>query len=170
MPLPITAFNDKLLRATTVIWQMGWMHNSTGTKQSQAINFVVVDIAHYALILGMAWLQKQIPDIHWGTGVWHWHTHTKVEDRPIQLVSAGAYVTATRAEHTHSYELHFQELGLNPDRDTDRDVLMATGPELTVLESYRAFAQVVLEADSEPMPSHGLQDLAIELLDGKQPH
>ncbi len=46
---------------------------------------------------------------------------------------------------------------------------MATGPELTVPEPYRAYAQILSEADSESMPSHGPQDLAIELLDGKQP-
>ncbi len=46
---------------------------------------------------------------------------------------------------------------------------MATGPEPTVPEPYRAYAQVFSEADLESMPSHGPQDLAIELLDGKQP-
>jgi hypothetical protein len=46
---------------------------------------------------------------------------------------------------------------------------MAIGPEPTVPEPYRAFAQVLLEADSESMPSHGPQDLAIELIDSKQP-
>jgi hypothetical protein len=68
------------------------------------------------------------------------------------------------AERTQGYELHLHEI----DRDLAGDVLMATGPEPTVPEPYRAYAQVFSEADSESMPSHGLQDLAIELLDGKQ--
>ncbi len=46
---------------------------------------------------------------------------------------------------------------------------MSTGRELTVPEPYWANEQVFLEADSESMPSHGLQDLAIKLLNGKQP-
>jgi hypothetical protein len=71
-------------------------------------------------------------------------------------------------ERTHGYEVHLDKLGLNTDRDPAGGVLMATGPELTVPEPYRAYAQVFLEADSESMPSHGPHDLAIELTDGKQ--
>ncbi len=45
---------------------------------------------------------------------------------------------------------------------------MATGLEQTVPETYRDYAQVFPEADSEFMPNHGLYDLAIDLLNGKQ--
>jgi hypothetical protein len=166
---PITTVNGEPLRATVVVRQMVHMRDSTGAKRSHAINFIVADIAHYDLIRGMAWLQKQNPDIHWDTGVWHWRTRTEAEDGPIRLVSSGAFIATMRAERTHGYELHHHELGLNPDRDPARDVLMATRPELTVPEPYRAYAQVFSEADSESMPSHSPQDLAIELLNGKQP-
>jgi hypothetical protein len=73
------------------------------------------------------------------------------------------------AERTHSYELHLHELSLDPDCNTTGDVLVATGPEPTVPDPYRAYLQVFLEADSEFMPSHGPQDPAIELLNDKQP-
>ncbi len=56
-----------------------------------------------------------------------------------------------RAERKQGYELHLYEI----DRDPAGDVLMAIGPERTVLEPYRAYAQVFSEADSESMPSHG---------------
>jgi hypothetical protein len=46
---------------------------------------------------------------------------------------------------------------------------MATGPERTVPDAYKAYAGVFSEADSESLPTHGSQDLSIELLDGKQP-
>jgi hypothetical protein len=69
------------------------------------------------------------------------------------------------AEHTQGYKLHLYEI----DHDLAGDVLMATGPERTVLGRYRSYVQVFSEADSESMPSHSPQDLAIELLDGKQP-
>jgi hypothetical protein len=72
-------------------------------------------------------------------------------------------------EHTHGYELHLHKLGLNPDCDTARDALMATGSEPTVMEPYRAYAKVFFEANLESMPSHGPQDLVIKLLDSKQP-
>jgi hypothetical protein len=68
----------------------------------------------------------------------------------------------------HGYELHLHELGPDPDCDTAGDVLMATGSEPTVPESYRAYAKFYSKADSEYMPSHSPQDLAIELLNGKQ--
>jgi lysine/ornithine N-monooxygenase len=64
--------------------------------------------------------------------------------------------------------LHLHELGLYPDLDMAREVVMATGPEPTVPELYRAYTQVFSMADSEPMSCHSLQDLAIELLNGKQ--
>jgi hypothetical protein len=165
LPPLITTVNGETLRATTVVRQMVRMRDSAGTKQSHAINFVVADIAHYDLILGMAWLQKQNYDIQWDTGVWHWRTRTNAEDGPIRLVSVGAFVAIMRSERTQGYELHLHEL----DRDPAGDVLMATGPEPTVPEPYRAYAQLFSEADSESMPSHGPQDLAIELLNGKQP-
>jgi lysine/ornithine N-monooxygenase len=69
----------------------------------------------------------------------------------------------------HGYEQHLHDLGPDPDSDTARDVFMATGSEPTVPEPYRAYAKVFSEADLESMPSHSPQDLAIELLDGKQP-
>ncbi len=47
------------------------MRASTGTKRSHEINFIVTDIANYNMILGMARLQKQNPDIQWDTGVWY---------------------------------------------------------------------------------------------------
>jgi hypothetical protein len=68
----------------------------------------------------------------------------------------------------HSYELHLYELALNPDCNTAGDIFMATVPEPTVPEPYRAYMQVFSEADSESVPSHGLQDLAIKHLNGKQ--
>jgi hypothetical protein len=71
------------------------------------------------------------------------------------------------AKRTQGYEFHLTDLDL--DRNAAGDVLMATGPEPTVLDAYKAYARVFLEANSESMPSHGPQDLAIELLDGKQP-
>jgi hypothetical protein len=46
---------------------------------------------------------------------------------------------------------------------------MTTWPEPTAFEPYRAYAQVFSEVDSESLPSHGPQDLAIKLLNGKQP-
>ncbi len=45
---------------------------------------------------------------------------------------------------------------------------MTTRPESTVPEPYGDYTQVFSEADSEPMPSHSPQDLAIELLSSKQ--
>jgi hypothetical protein len=116
----------------------------------------------------MVWLQKQNADIQWDTGVWHWRTRTDAEDRPIRLVSAGALIATLCLERTHGYELHLHKLGLDPDRNPAGDVLMATGPEPTVPKPYRAYTQVFSEAHSEPMPSHGPQDLAIELTDSKQ--
>ncbi len=86
LPPPITIVNGETLRATTVVRQMVQMRDSAGMKRSHAINFVVANIAHYDLILGMVWLQKQNPDIQWDTGVWHWRTRTNAEDGPIRLV------------------------------------------------------------------------------------
>jgi hypothetical protein len=143
------------------------MRDSAGVKRSHAVNLVVADIRGYDMILGMTWLQKQNPDINWDSGVWHWRTRTDAEDGPIRLVSASAFVATVRAEGGHGYELHLADLDL--DRNTARDVLMATGPEPTVPDAYKAYARVFSEADSESMPNHGPQDLAIELLDGKQP-
>ncbi len=39
------------------------MQDNTGTKRSHAINFVVADISHYDMLLGMSWFQKLNPDI-----------------------------------------------------------------------------------------------------------
>jgi hypothetical protein len=166
---PITTVNGEPLRATVVVRQMVRMQDSAGAKRNHAINFVVADIAHYDMILGLAWLQKQNSDIHWDTGVWHWRTCSETEDGLICLVSVGAFIATMRTERTHSYKLHLQKLGLDPDRDPAGDVLMATRPEPTVPEPYRGYTQVFSEADSESMPSHGPQDLAIELTDGRQP-
>jgi hypothetical protein len=68
----------------------------------------------------------------------------------------------------HSYKLHLYELGLDPNCDTAGDILNATRHEPTVLERYRFYTQVFLEADLESLPSHSPQNLAIKLLDGKQ--
>jgi hypothetical protein len=145
------------------------MRDSAGVKRCHAINFVIADIASYDIILGMAWLRKQNPVIRWNIGIWHWRPHTTVEDRPIRLVSAGAFVATMRAERTQAYELHLTDFSPKIGRASAGDVLMATRPEPTVPEAYRAYARVFSEVDSESMPSHGPQDLAIELLDGKQP-
>jgi hypothetical protein len=48
----------------------------------------------------------------------------------------------------HIYELHLHELGFDPDRNLARDSFMATGPEPTILEPYRVYGQIFLQADS----------------------
>ncbi len=142
------------------------MRDSTGVKRSHAVNFVAADICGYDVILGMAWLQKQNSDINWDSGVWHWRTRTEVEEGPIRLASAATFVATMCVERTQGYKSHLTNLDLG--RNAARDVLMATGPELTVPYAYKAYAQVFSKADLESMPSHGHQDLAIELLDSKQ--
>ncbi len=82
-------------------------------------------------------------------------------------MSTSALVATVRAKSGHGYEWHLADLDL--DRDMAGDVLMATRPEPTVPEAYEAYARVFSEVDSESMPNHGPQNLAIELLDGKQP-
>ncbi len=166
-PPPITSVSEEQLCTITVVQLMVQIHDSVGTKQSHAMNFVVANIAHFDIILNMAWLQKQDPIFHWDTGVWHWRTHTAAKDRLIRLVSADAFVTMMHAERTHGYELCLYELGLNPDCNTVGEVFMPTGPEPNVPEPYRPYIQIFPKADSESVPSHSPQDLAIELLDGK---
>jgi hypothetical protein len=41
------------------------MRDSAGVKCLHAVNFVVANIRGYDMILGMAWLLKQNPDIDW---------------------------------------------------------------------------------------------------------
>ncbi len=106
LPLPITTVNREPLCVTVVVQQIVQMHDSPINKHNNAMNFVIADIAHYDLILGMAGLQKQNLDIQWGTRTWHCHTCTEIEDRLICLVSTGAFITTMCAEHTHSYELN----------------------------------------------------------------
>ncbi len=69
VPLPITTVNGEPFCATAVIHQMVQMCDSAGVKRSNAINFVVANIAHYNIILGMAWLQKRNSDIQCNTSV-----------------------------------------------------------------------------------------------------
>ncbi len=59
-----------------------------------------------------------------------------------------------------NYKLHLNYIVSNPARD----VLIATGPETTLLDLYRAYVQVFLEADLESTSSYCPQDLAIEIL------
>ncbi len=61
---PITMVNSKPLLATIVKRQFVRMRDGAGTKRSHAINFVVADISYYDINLGIAWLQKQDPNIH----------------------------------------------------------------------------------------------------------
>jgi hypothetical protein len=67
----IATVNGESLRTTAVVRHMVRMRDSAGIKRCHAINFVVADIASYDIILGMAWLRKQNPDIRWDTGIWH---------------------------------------------------------------------------------------------------
>jgi hypothetical protein len=80
MPPPITTVNSEPLRATLIAWQMVQMRNRIRTKPSYAINFIVANIAHYNIILGITWLQKQNPYIHWNTGIRQWLTCNEAED------------------------------------------------------------------------------------------
>jgi hypothetical protein len=151
-----------------IVQHMVRMRNSTGVKRCHAINFVVANIASYNLILGMAWLRKQNPDIRWDTSIWHWRTRTNVEDGPFRLVSASAFIAMMRAERTQAYKLHLTNFLPEIGCASVGNVPMATGPERTVPDAYKAYAGVFSEADFELLPTHGLQDLLTELLDGKQ--
>ncbi len=68
-----------------------------------------------------------------------------------------------------AYDLHLTDFSLEVSCASAGNVQMASGSNRTVPDAYKAYAGVFLEADSELMPSHGLQDLLIKLLDSKQP-
>ncbi len=68
-PPTIATINVESLRATAIVQHMVRMRDSTGVKRYHVITFVVVDIASYSIILAMAWLRKQNPDICWDTGI-----------------------------------------------------------------------------------------------------
>jgi fructose-specific phosphotransferase system component IIB len=68
-----------------------------------------------------------------------------------------------QAEGANGYKLHLANL----DCEQAKDVLMATGLELTLQNVYKAYVRVFLEADSESMPSQSSQDLLSKLLDGR---
>jgi hypothetical protein len=145
-PPLVDAVNGESLCTTAVVREMVRMCDSARVKRSHAVIFVIADIRGYNVILGMAWLQKQNPDINWDSEVWHWRTLTKAEDGPIRLVSAAAFVTKMCAEHTQGYEFNLTDLDL--DRNMAGVVLMATAPEPTLPDAYKAYVQVFSEADS----------------------
>jgi hypothetical protein len=101
-PPASTTVNSEPLLTTAVIQHIVRMCNSTSVKRCHAINFVIADIASYDVILGMAWLQKQNPDICWDTGIWHRRTRTDVEDGQICLVSAGSFFAMIGTERTQA--------------------------------------------------------------------
>jgi hypothetical protein len=55
---PITSVIGTPLRATAVVRQMVHMQDSTGTKWSHVINFIITNNTHYNMVLGVAWLQR----------------------------------------------------------------------------------------------------------------
>jgi hypothetical protein len=59
------------------------------------------------------------------------------------------------AERTQAYELHLTDFTPGIGHASAGDVPMATGPERTVPEAYKAYAGVFSEADSESLPIHG---------------
>jgi hypothetical protein len=62
-PPAITTVNSESLCTTAIVRHMVRMRDSASVKCCHAINFVGANIARYDIILGMAWLQKQNPDI-----------------------------------------------------------------------------------------------------------
>lgn len=64
IPPPVTAVNSEPLCPTVVVRHKVQMSDSTGVKQSHAINFIIANIAHNDLILKTAWLQKKGTDIY----------------------------------------------------------------------------------------------------------
>jgi hypothetical protein len=65
----IATVNGKLLCTTTIVQHMLCMRDSAGAKRCHSINFVIADIASYDIILAMAWLRQQNPDIRWHPGI-----------------------------------------------------------------------------------------------------
>ncbi len=70
---PSTTVNGEPLRATTVVQQTVKMRDSAGTKPSHVINFLVANIAHFDMILGMAGSRRKMlistGILGYGTGV-----------------------------------------------------------------------------------------------------
>jgi hypothetical protein len=58
------------------------------------------------------------------------------------------------AKCTHGYKLRLYKLGLDSDRNTAGDILMATVPQPTVVVTYKAYVLVFSTADSESMLRH----------------
>jgi hypothetical protein len=56
---PITTVDGKPMRATAVVRRAVSIRERAGTKRSNTINFVIANITHYDMILGMALLHKQ---------------------------------------------------------------------------------------------------------------
>jgi hypothetical protein len=167
-PPMVAMVNGQLLCTAAIVRHMVRIRNSAGVKRCHTINLIVTDIVNYNVTLGMAWLQKQNSDIRWDKGLWHWRTHTNAEDGLIRLVSTSAFIVTMRADCTQAYKLHLTNFLPNISRASASDVFMATVPERTIPDAYKAYAGVFSETDSKSPPTHSPQGLAIELLDGKQ--
>ena len=154
---PITTYNvdgtpnnKGTIHWTTVI-------SFTSGSFTDTIKFMVIQLSHPQIILGMPWLQKWNPKIDWMM----FTIDFRSKDLPIISDSQG--VERTLCEHPSSNESRHEQV----DKLTiSTNITQAEKPkEATILEFCADFADVFLEKTYEQLPPHCPFDHTIDLKD-----
>ncbi len=93
------------------------------------------------MVLGMTWLQKESLDSELKTRTRHWPTRTNAENRPMSLVSAGAFIATMHAVLMQGNKMHLSNINSKPFRD----FIMASGLEQANAGSNWAYVQLYSE-------------------------
>ncbi len=164
-PQPPISMNDGNPLRTHVIYSVTIrLRNYSGKEQRVAANLIRADISGYDLDLGMAWSLRHNPDVIWRDRKWYRQSNIIKGNDPILLENLAEFYTSMRAKGAPLYTVTVV------DHRVSAVGLVATlTEEPTILIEFEDLAGKFSADKAQELPAHSLQDLAIELQDGKQP-
>ena len=126
-----------------------------GGSQVGGFRFYAFEKTVQPLLLGMPWIQAMNPDVNWSNSTWRWRV---TEDR-ITIEEPQAFVASVEESETLYAMVVCAVVAGAPDRP----------PEIKIPGQLKEYEDVFSTEGAGKLPSHGTQDHAIDLVEGKEP-
>ncbi|KAE8553814.1 hypothetical protein EYB25_002352 [Talaromyces marneffei] len=184
-PIPLKGLNGEILSENGISEETGWLP-MTIDRHFEMINFDVTKLGRDDVILGIPWLRKHNPEIHWNRGQLQL---TRCNCGKTQTIKASATkddleVTIEEAIHTPSQDEMkgkivtevMEEVTLQEDQEMSKKEIEALAAEYQLKSStdmvlpkeYEQFRDL-FDGTYKALPDHSEWDHTIPLKEGKEP-
>lgn len=165
-PIPLTGLNGEKLMEEGITEETGWLPMIID-KHFKMINFDIAKLGRDDVILGIPWLRRHNPEIHWDEGQLQL---TRCNYGTTQTIKASATKESLEVtiKETINTPLQDEAKGMVVTDVTEEERQLASSTNVVLPTEYKEFRDL-FDRTYKTLPDHREWDHTIPLKEGKEP-